>query len=274
VSANGDVTAVIANFNYAAFLPEAVESLRRQPGGAPAIVVVDDGSTEPGADRVLARLETEGVEVIRQANQGTSAARNAGLARVRTPYWLVLDADDRLAEGALPALRAALDADPSAGYAYGFMRMFGAMSGVIRFPDYDAYRLLHRHTIGLTALARLPVLEDTGGFDAGFPHFEDWELWVHALAHGHRGRRIPAVTLEYRRRASSKFDSDRPRYRAAWRGLRAKHAALYARRGELAREGGLGLGERALYRGFWGPRPLPARVEAAVQRRLWPSSDA
>jgi glycosyltransferase involved in cell wall biosynthesis len=269
--ANYDVTVVIANHNYGRFLVEAVDSLRAQEGGAPHVVVVDDGSTEP---ETLAALDDlpEGVEVVRQANQGVSAARNAGLARVSTPYWLVLDADDRLAPGALSALRAPLERDERPGYAFGFMRFFGAMSGIVRFPDFDPYRLLYRHTIGLTALARTAVLDATGGYDLAFSHYEDWELWVHALALGFEGVRVDAVTLEYRRHDGTKFASDRRNYRVAWRALRRKHAALYARRGELAARSALGPAGRAAYRWFWGPRPVPAALVAAVHRRLWRSA--
>ena len=266
---NDDVTAVIANYNYARFLPEAVESLRAQPGGPPRIIVVDDGSTEAGTDAVLARIEADGAEVVRQENRGPQAARNAGLGRVETPYWWVLDADDRLAAGALPALRRPLERDPDLGFAYGLMCFFGDMSGILRFPDYDPYMLLYRHTVGLTALARREVLRDTGGYDIAFPYYEDWELWMHALAHGHEGRRIDAVTLEYRRHAGTKFDADRRRYRQAWKSLRSKHGALYARRGELARRSPLGPVGRATYRWFWGPRPVPAAAEAALHRMLW-----
>jgi glycosyltransferase involved in cell wall biosynthesis len=267
--ANDDVTVVIANHNYARFLPEAVESVRTQPGGPPRVIVVDDGSTEAGTDAVLARLAGVSVDVIRQENRGAQAARNAGLARVETPYWLVLDADDRLAAGALPALKEALEHDQEAGFAFGFMQFFGDMNGVVRFPDYDPYRLLYRHTIGLTALARREVLRDTGGYDVGFPHYEDWELWLHALAHGHEGRRIDVVTLEYRRHGGTKFSDDRRRYRQAWAALRRKHRSLYARRDELARRSSLGPVGRAAYRWFWGPRPVPAALEAALHRLLW-----
>jgi GT2 family glycosyltransferase len=193
-----------------------------------------------------------------------AAARNAGLARVDTPYWLVLDADDRLAPGALAAMREPLERDPRLGYAFGLMRFFGDRAGVVRFPDFDPYRLLYRHTVGLTALARAEVLEATGGFDPAFPHYEDWELWVNALAHGYEGRRVDAVTLEYRRHGGTKFEEDRRRYRAAWRALRRKHARLYARRDELAARSGLGRAERALCRYFWGPRIVPARIESAL----------
>ena len=141
--ANRDITAVITNYNYGRFLPEAVDSVLRQGASA---VVVDDGSTEPVPD-----LPAD-VELIRQANQGVATARNTGLARVQSPYVIVLDADDRLAPGALEALRRPLDADPQLGFAYGRMRFFGDWAGELRFPPYDPYGLLYRHTIGLTAL--------------------------------------------------------------------------------------------------------------------------
>jgi glycosyltransferase involved in cell wall biosynthesis len=273
VSGNADVTAVVACFNYGRYLAEAVDSLLSQAGGAPRVIVVDDGSTDPATEAALDALPA-GVEIIRQPNQGVCAARNNGLARLDTDYWLVLDADDRLAPGALAAMRAALDSDPRLGFAYGLMEMFGDLSAVIPFPPYDPYRLLYRHTIGPTALARAELLRATGGYDAGFPYFEDWEIWVNALAHGYEGVRVDAVTFEWRRHGASKLGADRRRYKAAWRALRRKHAALYARRDELAAHSSLGPIGRLMYRWFWGPRPVPAALEAAVQRALWSASRA
>jgi glycosyltransferase involved in cell wall biosynthesis len=251
-----DITVVIASYNYGRFLPEAVESALRE--GA-RVVVVDDGSTEP-----LPQLPA-GVELIRQENAGVARARNAGLARAQTPYVLVLDADDRLVPGALDALRAPLVADPALGFAYGRMKFFGDWEGELRFPPYDSYGLLYRHTIGLSALLRREVFEDTGGFDPAFEQYEDWELWVHALARGWQGRQVDAVTVAYRRHPGSKQVRDRHAYRGAYRQLRAKHGELYRNppRGRLNRAG------RARYRLFWGHRPVPARLESALHRLRW-----
>ena len=260
-----DVTAVVPCFDYGAFLEEAVESVLSQ--GA-RVIVVDDGSTDRHTHEVLDRLPGE-VRVVRQVNAGAAAARNAGLALADTPLVVVLDADDRLASGALAALRAGLDADPLASFAYGHQRFFGEMGGVMRFPPYDPFRLLYRHLIGPTALMRRELIADTGGYDAAFALYEDWELWVNALAHGHRGARVDAVTHEYRRHGGSKLGRDRRRYREFRRALRTKHADLFARRAELARESDLSPLGRAAYRFYWGPRPVPAAVEDAAYRLLF-----
>ena len=165
--------------------------------------------------------------------------------------------------------RAACVADPGLGFAYGRMRFFGDWEGELRFPPYDPYALLYRHTIGLSALARREVFDDTGGFDPAFGQFEDWELWVNALAHGWRGRQVDAVTVEYRRHEGSKHAQDRRAYRQAFRQLRAKHVALYLDRDRLAVDSALGPLSRFLHRSFWGPRPVPAILEQGLHRLLW-----
>jgi glycosyltransferase involved in cell wall biosynthesis len=259
-----DVTVVVACFNYGAYLPEAVRSATSQ--GA-SVVVVDDGSTDLATQRALEALPSE-VRVLRQANAGPAAARNAGIRAAGTPLVMALDADDRLAPGALGALRAGLEAEPAAGFAYGHQRFFGDMGGEMRFPPYDPYRLLYRHLVGPTALMRVDMLREVGGYDPAFALYEDWELWVNALAHGWRGHRVDAVTHEYRRHGGSKLARDRRAYRAFRRQLRAKHAALFARRRELARESSLGPLGRAVYRFYWGPRPVPGALEQWAYRTL------
>jgi glycosyltransferase involved in cell wall biosynthesis len=265
------ITVVVTNHDYGQFVEEAVACAREQEPVAPSrVIVIDDGSTQTESGEALARLEAlDGVDVVRQENRGAAEARNAGLRLADTPLVLCLDADDRLAPGALAALSAALEENPDAGFAYGHIRMVGAMGGVMRLPPYDPLKLLDRHLIGPSALMRAEVFRDTGGYDRAFALYEDWELWVAALARGWRGVRVDQVTHEYRRHAGSKLGRDRRRYGEYRRQLRAKHASLYARRAELGRESGMSFAERALYRFYWGPRPVPAAVEDALYRRVF-----
>jgi glycosyltransferase involved in cell wall biosynthesis len=261
---NNDTTVVITCFNYGRYVGEAVESARTQA----RVLVVDDGSTDPETQRALDELP-ENVDVVRQRNAGAAAARNAGLAAATTPYLLCLDADDRLAAGAVDVLRTPLTNDSRLGFTYGWMRFFGDWNWIWRLPPYDPYKLLHRHQIGLSALMRRDVFEATGGFDPAFEEFEDWELWLNALEHGFRGECVPAVTLEYRKHGLNKQHADRRRYRAMYRKVRRRHGALYARASELARETDAGWLTRGIYRWFWGARPLPARVESRLQAYAW-----
>lgn len=267
---NDDVTVVITCFNYGTFLAESVHSALSQSGGEPRVVVVDDGSTDPWTLAELERLPPQ-VELVRQANAGVAEARNVGLQRVQTRYALALDADDRLAPGALVRLRGELEAAPELGFSYGVMRFFGAWEGVMSMPPYDPYRLLYRHNIGSAALIRRELFEDVGGYDPSFSGYEDWEFWLHALARGWRGRRVEAVTLYYRRHGATRHSGARPLYRKTFRQLSRKHSTLYQRDGRrrLAAESNLAGAGRLVYRWWWGWRPLPARVELALQSLLW-----
>ena len=270
MNANDDVTVAITCFNYGAFLPAAVDSALAQEGGEPRVIVVDDGSTDAATRGALEHLPPQ-VHLLRQSNAGVAAARNAALAQAQTPFLLVLDADDRLTPRALTLLRGALDGDPGLGFAYGLMSFFGAWEGMLRLPPYDPYRLLYRHNIGSTALMRRGLVEDVGGFDPSFSGYEDWEFWVHALARGWRGRRIEEVTLLYRRHEHTRHLAARGAYRRTFRQLRTKHAELYGRDGRrrLAAESELSPVGRLVYRWWWGWRPLPARLELALQSLHW-----
>lgn len=272
-SEHADITAIVPCYEQGGFLEDSIGSLLGQEGGPPRVVVVDDGSQGAETRSALAALPAD-VQLVRQATAGAAAARNAGIALATTPFVLPLDADDRLLPGALRALRRPLDADPRLGFSYGRIRFFGDWQGELTMPPYDPFRLLYRHTIGITALVRRELYEQTGGYDPAFIGYEDWELWLRALAHGWRGVRVDATTLEYRRHAGTVHASARPEYRRWYRALRTKHAGLYTRasRRRLAAESDLGPLGRGVYRWVWGPRPVPARLELALQRRMWGST--
>jgi glycosyltransferase involved in cell wall biosynthesis len=266
---NDDVTVVITCFNYGQYLPEAIGSAKSQTGGSPRIVVVDDGSSDALTKAALDEVQADPeVTLIRQANSGAAAARNTGLRAATTPYLMALDADDRLPPHALAVLGAALDDAPEAAYAYGYIAFFGDWSGVMRLPPFDPWRLMFRHIVGPTALMRREVFEATGGYDGQF-HYEDWELWVHALARGLRGHQVDTPGLFHRKHGGSKFSTDRLNYHADFAALKGKHRGLYGNLDRVASASELGAIERLLYRWVWGPRRWPAAAETALYSLLW-----
>jgi glycosyltransferase involved in cell wall biosynthesis len=93
------VTVVIPVWDdYVQFLPDAVESVRRDAPGVP-IVVVENASSRP-------LPELEDCEIVHTSTRlSTGAARNLGLVRVETEFVIFLDADDMLLAGTLEHLR-------------------------------------------------------------------------------------------------------------------------------------------------------------------------
>jgi glycosyltransferase involved in cell wall biosynthesis len=86
------VSVIVPAYNSGPLLDETLASVLDQSWKQREIIVVDDGST----DDTPARLARYGpaLRVVRQANQGTGAARNAGIRLARGAYVALLDHDD------------------------------------------------------------------------------------------------------------------------------------------------------------------------------------
>ena len=86
-------TVVIPLYNKAAYIAGTVKSVLNQTCQDFELIIVDDGSQDGGAD-CLKSIEDSRIRIIRQENQGVSAARNTGVWNATGTYIAFLDADD------------------------------------------------------------------------------------------------------------------------------------------------------------------------------------
>jgi glycosyltransferase involved in cell wall biosynthesis len=86
------VSVIIPNYNYAHYLPLAIDSVLAQTYPDVEIVVVDDGSTD-NSESVLRNYGSR-IRWLRQQNQGVAAARNHGVRETSGELVAFLDADD------------------------------------------------------------------------------------------------------------------------------------------------------------------------------------
>lgn len=96
---------VIPAYNHERFIGEALASVQAQTVDDFEVVVIDDGSSDGTAEvaQAQARLDPR-IRVLRQANGGSHAAINRGLAEARGQWIAILNSDDRYAPTRLARL--------------------------------------------------------------------------------------------------------------------------------------------------------------------------
>jgi glycosyltransferase involved in cell wall biosynthesis len=107
------VSVVIPLYNKASFVCDAVDSALQQIPAPLEVIVVDDGSTDGGAERVK-QLNDVRIRIVQQKNAGVSAARNVGISLAKGSHVAFLDADDLYRQGHFANLAALAGKCPNA----------------------------------------------------------------------------------------------------------------------------------------------------------------
>jgi glycosyltransferase involved in cell wall biosynthesis len=202
---NPTVSVVIPAYNYARYLPAAIESALAQTHPPLEVIVVDDGSTDD-TPRVLAAF-SDRIRALRQTNQGAGAARNTGIAAARGDYLAFLDSDDLWRRDKLELQLARFARDPGLGLVHCGVETIdeeGRTTGYLLEgrEGWMAMEMLRldREVIqvpGSNVMVPRGVAEEVGGFDARLPPSEDWDF-AYRVAVRHRIGYVAEPLLRYR----------------------------------------------------------------------------
>jgi N-acetylglucosaminyl-diphospho-decaprenol L-rhamnosyltransferase len=279
-----DVAVVVVSYNSADDLRTCIPSVTTQ--GVGAVVVVDNDSSD---DSLAVARALGAAAVASGGNVGYGAAVNVGAATASAsalPLLFVLNPDCVLVDGAVDALVARLDAEPTLGVvgprveypdgsiqqscrtfpsvgtaaAHGFLGLVWKDNPVSRrytMADFD-HRSFRRvdWVSGAAMLLRRDAFDDVGGFDPGyFMYVEDVDLCWRLREAGWATGFDPAGTVRHTQGTSSGS--------APYRLLRAHHSSML--RFERRRRGGGGPVMLLVTVGV-GLRFCAAVVRAAVTR--------
>lgn len=199
------VSVVIPVYNGERFVGEAIQSVLAQDFTDLECIVVDDGSTD-GTPAIITGFADTRLRSVRTVNQGTSPARNTGIAESQGELVALLDADDVWLPGKLSAQVALLDSDPdlgfvTCGYTITDEHLRPQTSILIQGSNADVRRwlLLEGNGLGFgsTALVRASALAETDGFERRLSTSADVDLAVRIARH-HPVTAAPGIYVLYR----------------------------------------------------------------------------
>jgi hypothetical protein len=192
------VSVIVPAYNAEAFLDETLASIRAQTYRALEIIVVDDGSTDATAT-IAERHAAEDprVRLIRQANAGVGAARNAGLSLATGRYVAPVDADDLWRPEKIARQMAALSAAQGpVGLVYTWFALIDERSRVVnrrskpRAEGPVLARMCQGNLTGNASSALMPMeaVRQAGGYDEtlhreGAQGCEDLKLYWRIAEH-------------------------------------------------------------------------------------------
>lgn len=116
---------VVNNYNYARFLPEALDSVIKQMRGQDELIVVDDGSTDDSPAVLRQYQRDHGIVFIEQANRGQMSTVRTGIEAARGDIVVLLDSDDYFLDGYLDRLREIYARHPDISFVFANARIEG-----------------------------------------------------------------------------------------------------------------------------------------------------
>ena len=210
------VSVIMAAYNAAEHIGEALESVLAQDWRPLEVVVMDDGSTDDTAV-IVARYPD--VVYMRQDNKGPSAARNAAVECSSGEFVANFDSDDLLPTTRVSHQVGYLLSHPEVGAVFGRQEWMNAPEWMARdnvYGDVDGIPLS-------SVMFRREVFFELGGYDTSFVHGEDMDLLVRMRERGIEYQVIPKIVL-YRRYQASSLTAGRAPHEPLLRSLRAKLA--------------------------------------------------
>lgn len=183
---------VVPCYNAASTIGGTLTSLLQQSIEA-EVILVDDGSTDE-LDLALTPF-VDRIRLVRQSNQGRSAARNAALACARGEFVVPVDADDGIAPDYLEQIENCLRDTPEADMLVPDTLFVGdhPWSGELESshrpfetPVTVASFLANRAPSMGRAVFRTSLLRKLGGWDPRYPRSQDWDLALRMLVVGAR----------------------------------------------------------------------------------------
>ena len=233
-AANPAVSVVIATYNMAQYIAQAIESVLNQTYADLDLHVVDDGSSDD-TRMVVAAIRDPRVHYHWQSNAGQTKAKNLGIRNSTGRFIAFCDADDFWTPHKLAVQLPCFEGSDNVGVVYSRRSQVMADGTSLPDPEDDFHsgriteQLFKHNFISFgTAVVRRRCLEEMGVFDEGYRMGIDWDLWLR-ISTRYEFSFVDDVTYIYRVWPGQMSSNWRGRYEHAFRIMESfvdKHPGL------------------------------------------------
>lgn len=191
------VSIIMAVYNGAAYLAEAIESALNQTYSNIELIIVNDCSSDESVSIVTHYLSDGRITLFHnERNSGVAASRNRALEHAKGEFITFLDQDDIWLPRKLEIQVAVIQANPGIGLLHaGYARIdpnsdllpayrelpaerFSDPDATVDVRDVFAEIFVTNDIQPLTTMIPREVMEAVGPFNAELPGVDDYELWL------------------------------------------------------------------------------------------------
>lgn len=178
------VSVIIATYNTAQYLAQAIESVLAQTFSQLELIIIDDGSRDH-TQALVASYSDPRLTYYYQVNQGQTAAKNRGLSLSRGEFIAFCDADDfwhpQKLEWQMPYFN-----HSKIGVVYSEVQTINSKGDICisqaheqRFSGEVTHPLMIENFVPFgTAVFRRDCYTQQGGFNLAYKMGIDWDLWL------------------------------------------------------------------------------------------------
>lgn len=208
------VCVAVSLFNYAAFLPDCLNSIAAQRYEALELVIVDDHSLRDDSVAVAKAWLAKNADrfsrvlLLRHAhNQGLAQARNTAFTHAQAQRVFVIDADNEIYPRCIKRLAEAMDEAQSEA-AYSQLEFFGdeRQLGYADIWQPDGFE--EGNYVDAMGLISKQAWRAVGGYTHIEGGWEDYDFWCKFVEHGFSGAFVPEMLGRYRVHGASMLRSE------------------------------------------------------------------
>lgn len=201
------ISIVTASYNQAAYIKDALDSVRAQAYAQTEHLVIDNCSSD-GSVEIIQSYPS--VQLVCEPDKGQSNALNKGFKRASGDLIGWLNADDRYLPQCFDRVIAYFKQHPDCDVAYGDYRLIDEAGRVISNRQelpFDLFMLKYLHVLCIpstTVFFRRRIFEEGNFLDEGYHLAMDYEYFVRLALKGYHFGYIPYYLADFRTHGQSK----------------------------------------------------------------------